>query len=356
MPDQPQQNAENHPGATSTGGGDRQGRPQSLLDRLLLLHPGTPKARAKQWILAGRVTVNQQVVRKPHLPVAEGDCVELGTRHATTLDCGSGWQIHPRVCLLHIDPFLAVVNKGPGLLAVPAVEGELSALTILADSLAGALKARDRSVAARSIPPVYRRLEPLPVHRLDQYTSGVFCMATSPAARQHLIDQLKAHTMRREYVAYVVGRPATPKGTWRHWLELSHDELRQQVITEARAKIAGVEAQEAITHYEVIAEYPLERRGIAVSKLRLRLETGRKHQIRVQAAHAGVPLIGDRAYNPDLRRPVAERTGVDFARQALHAERLTLEHPGPAHERMSWTAALPKDLRQLEAALQSGRA
>ena len=61
------------------------------------------------------------------------------------------------------------------------------------------------------LPPAYRRLQPLPVHRLDQYTSGVFCMATNPAARQHLIEQLKAHTMRREYVAYVEGRPTAPK-------------------------------------------------------------------------------------------------------------------------------------------------
>ena len=130
-----------------------------LLDWLLLQQPGTPKARAKQWILAGRVSVNDQVVRKPHQPVAESDRVELGARHATTLDCGSGWQIHPRVCLLHVDPFLAVVNKGPGVLSVPATEDDLSALSILADFLVGKLKSRERGPAGRSLPPAYRRLQ-----------------------------------------------------------------------------------------------------------------------------------------------------------------------------------------------------
>src|SRR5258707_11489962 len=155
-----------------------------LLDWLLRKHPDTPKSRAKQWILAGRVSVNGVVIRKPHQPIPDpGDTLELGLRHASTLDCGSGWQIHPRVSLLHLDSALAIVNKGPGLISVPATDNDLSALSILADYLAGNLKARDRNTAGKSIPPPYRRLRPLPVHRLDKYTSGVFCMATSPAAR-----------------------------------------------------------------------------------------------------------------------------------------------------------------------------
>src|SRR5208283_1218294 len=149
---------------------------------------------------------------------------------------GSGWQIHPRVSLLYLDSDLAIVNKGPGLISVPASNCDLSALSILADFLVGKLKARDRGVAGKSLPPAYRRLEPLPVHRLDQYTSGVFCMATNPAARHNLIEQLKARTMKREYVAYVEGRPREPKGTWRQWLQLSRDELRQQILSETQAK------------------------------------------------------------------------------------------------------------------------
>jgi 23S rRNA pseudouridine1911/1915/1917 synthase len=326
-----------------------------LLEWLLQQNPDTPKSRAKQWILAGRVSVNGVVIRKPHQIIADPkDTPLLGGRHASTLACGSGWQIHPRVSLLYLDSDLAVINKGPGLISVPASNCDLSALSILADFLSGKLKAQDRGVAGKTLPPAYRRLEVLPVHRLDQYTSGVFCGATNPVARHHLIEQLRARTMKREYVAFVEGRPSSSAGTWRHWLQLSADELRQHVISEGQAKAAGPEAREAITHYEVIAEYPLAEGKGFVTKLRLRLESGRKHQIRVQAAHAGLPLIGDRTYNPGYRGHEAVTAVIDFPRQALHAEVLDLEHPGQPGKRMRWIAELPKDLRQLEAALRSG--
>ncbi len=327
-----------------------------LLDWLLRKHPDTPKSRAKQWIVAGRVSVNGVIIRKPHQTITDpGDTLELRDRHATTLACGSGWQIHPRVSLLYLDSAFAIVNKGPGLISVPAPNCDLSALSILADFLAGKLKARNRGVAGKSLPTAYRRLQPLPVHRLDQYTSGVFCMATNPAARHHLIEQLKAHSMKREYVAFVEGRPSTPTGTWRQWLQLSRDELRQHVLSETQLRDPGSEVREAITHYEVIAEYPLAGGKGFVTKLRLRLETGRKHQIRVQAAHAGLPLIGDRTYNPAYRGQDHANPPIDFPRQALHAEVLSLEHPEQPGKRMTWTAELPKDLRQLDAALRSSR-
>lgn len=309
-----------------------------LLDSLLEKFPDTPKKRAKQWIVAGRVTVNGVVVRRPNQSVGAQDAVALLGRQATTLDCGSaGLVIHPRVTLLHLDAALAVVNKGPGLLAVPGGEAELSALSILADFLAGRLR------TAYAIPPAYRRLQPWPVHRLDQYTSGVFCLAMNTVARHHLIDQLKAHTMQREYVAYVEGRPPAAKGTWRNWLKLSDDEMRQWVVPAKQA-----EALEAITHYEVIEEFA--RAG--VTKIRLRLETGRKHQIRAQAAHAGLPLVGDRTYHPRYREDASRAPHIEFDRQALHAAVLGLEHPDQPGRRLSWTATLPRDLAQLEAGLR----
>ncbi|MDA1274416.1 MAG: RluA family pseudouridine synthase, partial [Verrucomicrobia bacterium] len=292
-----------------------------LLDWLLRKFPETPKSRAKQWILAGRVSINGLVVRKPHQTISDpGDALQLHDRNTTTLACGSGWQIHPRVSLLYLDAAIAIVNKGPGLISVPAPNCDLSALSILADFLVGKLKARDRSVAGRSLPPAFRLLQPLPVHRLDQYTSGVFCIATNPASRHHLIEQLKAHTMKREYVAFVEGRSSVPKGTWRQWLQLSKDELRQHVVSESQAKAPESEAKEAITHYEVISEHPLADGTGVVTKLRLRLETGRKHQIRAQAAHAGLPLIGDRTYNPAYRGRDPANSSIEFPRQALHAE------------------------------------
>ncbi len=135
-------------------------------------------------------------------------------------------------------------------------------------------------------------------------------------------------------------------------MRLRDDELRQFVITDAEAKSAGDEAVEAITHYEVIKEFKLAGGRDVVTKLRLRLETGRKHQIRAQADHAGLPLLGDRTYHPKYHGDAPKASRIDFPRQALHAEILTLDHPAKP---VTWTATLPKDMQQLEGALRSGR-
>ena len=128
-----------------------------LLEWLLRKYPDTPKKRAKQWITAGRVSVNGVIVRLPNQSIPDPQsALELLDRRATALDCGtSGWQIHPRVAILYLDAALAVVNKGPGLLSVPAEPDDLSALNILADFLAGKLRAYDRGLDGRgySLPP-----------------------------------------------------------------------------------------------------------------------------------------------------------------------------------------------------------
>src|SRR5437899_10218568 len=128
--------------------------------------------------------------------------------------------------------------------------------------------------------------------------------------------------------------------------------MRKHVFSERPSQAGRSETQEAITHYEVIGEHPLAGGKGFVTKLRLRLETGRKHQIRAQAAHAGLPLLGDRTYHPKYHGDAPSGSRIDFPRQALHAEILTLDHPAKADTRMTWTAALPKDMQQLEAALR----
>ena len=187
------------------------------------------------------------------------------------------------------------------------------------------------------------------MHRLDQYTSGVFCMAMNPEARAILIERLKGHQIQREYIAFAEGRAKESRGTWSDWVQLSEDELVQRIVAEPK----GAESKEAVTHYEVLAEYSLRGGKGFVTKLRLRLETGRKHQIRVQAAQAGLPLIGDRLYHPKYREPGRGAVPIEFSRQALHAERLILEHPERSGRRMSWRAEMPKDLRELEKRMNS---
>ena len=204
-----------------------------------------------------------------------GDALALGGHHAATLDCGSGWQIHPRVSLLYLDAALAIVNKGPGLISVPAPNCDLSALSILADFLAGkaesAKSRRRRKIIAVRLSPAatLSGSSPGSIYQRGLLHGHEPCR-TPPSDRA-----IKAHAMKREYIAFVEGRSGTPTGTWRQWLQLSRDELHQEVLSKRSAGAPGSEAREAITHYEVIAEYPLAGGERFVSKLRFRLETGR---------------------------------------------------------------------------------
>lgn len=347
--------------------------PQPLIHWVMVKYSDTPKARAKRWIQTGRVRVGGTIVRKPHeLLTDPGNALELSGRQSPNLDFASGWRIHPRATILFLDPALAVINKGAGLLSVPAMGDRISVLSVVADFLAGRLKPSDHRVTLKGLPAGLRKLEPMAVHRLDQYTSGVFCVAMNPAARAHLIAQVKAHTMEREYIAFVEGRPAEKSGTWRNWLRLDQEGFRQQVVrgpeiphgrdhtsrAQSSASIGrgrSPDSQEAVTHYEVLDEFGVPGSGRIFSKLRLRLETGRKHQIRIQAAHAGFPLIGDRTYNPNYRDATGASSNIPFERQALHSARLSLQHPARPGEIRTWTAPLPPDLKELESALRRSR-
>lgn len=327
---------------------------RTLLDWLLAEFPDTPRKRAKQWILAGRVSVAGAVMRRPNqlLPDPRGT-LDLHTRPSSTLVLDKEWQIHPRLSLVYLDLSLAIVNKAAGLLSVPAPITDISALSILADFLAGKLRGLGHRTAEHRLPPAFRLLQPLTVHRLDQFTTGVLCLAMTPAARAVLIEQFSAHTASRQYVAFAEGRPPKPRGTWRHWLRFNNETLRQHVLETP----SGPDALESVTHYEVLDEFPVGTTGQVVSKIRFRLETGRTHQIRAQAAHQGLPLIGDRTYHPQYHpsRRESGRVLVEFERQALHAESLELEHPQETGKRLTWRARLPADLQKLERTLQGKR-
>lgn len=316
--------------------------------------PETPKKRAKQWIEAGRVRVGGVVHRKPHEPLPDPrGALELMGRHDTGAAFVESLRIHPKLTLVYLDGSMAVVNKEAGLLSVPAKGRGLSAIEILTAFL------KTPGIATRKFPPAYRKLTPLPVHRIDEYTSGLLCFALTPAAREKLIEEFSAHRVLREYVAFTDGCPKSPSGAWRHWLKLSEDGRRQTVVSAREAKSRDPAVVEAVTHFEVIGQFriPAAGRHRIIAKLRLRLETGCKHQIRVQAAHENVPVIGDRAYHP-LYQAAAHGGGpvpVEFPRQALHAEVLMLTHPARPANRMRWSAPLPADLVRFESLLEDDR-
>ena len=180
------------------------------------------------------------------------------------------------------------------------------------------------------------------IHRLDKDTSGLLVVAKTVGARNRLVEQLQARTMGREYQGVAVGIMVAggtikaPIG--RHPV----DRKRMSVTPKGRL---------AVTHYRVI------RRFRAHTQLRINLETGRTHQIRVHLAHSRYPLLGDPVYGGRLKIPPGMKEAHAqvlrrFPRQALHAARLTLVHP-TLEETFQWQAELPDDMVELLATLQA---
>jgi 23S rRNA pseudouridine1911/1915/1917 synthase len=192
------------------------------------------------------------------------------------------------------------------------------------------------------------------VHRLDKGTSGLLVVAKNDAAHQSLSEQFAAHgtdgRMHRAYLALVWGKPLRPRGT------ISARLQRSQTNRTKIAVARGEAGRHAVTHYEVLSTFDTE--AGPVSLLRLQLETGRTHQIRVHLAHIGHPVLGDTTYGSDFKTKAA-RLGEDaraaFAalnRQALHAAELGFEHPRTGKP-VRFEAPLPADMQALLAALQA---
>ena len=177
------------------------------------------------------------------------------------------------------------------------------------------------------------------VHRLDKQTSGLLVVAKTIPAQVDLVRQLQARSVTRDYVAVVHGVMArdgvveAPIGR--------HPVHRTRMAVVARGKPAK-------TYY-----FPLEI-GAGWTRLRCRLETGRTHQIRVHLNSIGHPLIGDPVYGISQRKSALPAAALAFPRQALHAARLALIHPGTG-EGLSWESALPADICALIAKLKNAQ-
>ncbi|RJX22674.1 MAG: RluA family pseudouridine synthase [Desulforudis sp.] len=176
-------------------------------------------------------------------------------------------------------------------------------------------------------------LRPGIVHRLDKDTSGLLMVAKNDATHLALATQLQERTVQRNYLALVYGRPRQERGTVRTLIGRHPQERKRMAVNVRNGK-------EAVTHYQVARVY----RGYTL--LRLKLETGRTHQIRVHMTHIGHPLVGDLVYG-------RARPALGLEGQFLHAETLGFVHPSTG-EHLAFTAPLPAELDDILIRLEGG--
>jgi len=218
--------------------------------------------------------------------------------------------------IVYQDDAIIVVNKPAGLLAVPLASR--SDAPSVQDELVAHLHSRGRH-------------RPLVVHRIDRDTSGLVVFATRADAQARLRTQFRRHEPERVYLAVVYGHPSPRSGIWRDHLAWDRDALIQE-----ETRPGDPRGQEAQSDYRVIEGFR------DASLIEVRLVTGRRNQIRLQAALRGHALVGEQRYvnGPEHPRPIA------FPRQALHASRLAFRHPVD-NRRMQFESPVPRDLAGL---------
>ena len=291
------------------------------------------RERLKDWIRDGRLTVDGRA-GKPKDKMVGGENLALQAElEVETPALPQDIPLH----ILYEDEHLLVVDKPAGLVVHPGAGNPDGTLL-------------------NALLHHFSDLNLLPragiVHRIDKDTSGLLVVAKTLPAQTALTAQLAEKSVYREYEAVVTG-VMTGGGTVdapidRH----STDRTRMAVVN--RRHDEDLRGREAVTHYRVITRF----RGH--THVRVQLETGRTHQIRVHMAHAGHPLVGDPVYGgrPRLPKGGSEdmiRAVQNFPRQALHARRLGLVHPATGEE-MSWESPLPADMLALLAVLAADNA
>ena len=218
--------------------------------------------------------------------------------------------------IVYEDAWLVVVDKPAGMLTVPLAARRAS------ESVMDILKRHLRPGAKTSV---------FPVHRIDEYTSGLVVFARDAASQSMLKDQFRRREPERVYLAVVYGHPEPDEGTWRDFMVWDEGAMIQK-----QTHPRNPEAKEAISRYRVVERFR------DASLIEVRLETGKRNQIRLQARLRGHTLVGEQRYvfGPEHLRP------IEFRRQALHAHRLVFQHPRDGR-RMEFESPLPADLSAL---------
>ncbi len=323
------------------------------VDRFLVeafARAGEPVSRAElqRWIDAGRAHLAPSGrACKAADKLREGDVVDVEpdapARTTATPDARVPFEV------LHVDDAVVVVNKPAGVVMHPARGHEGGTLVngLLALGLfdASALAGDERDEAGHMRPGI--------VHRLDKGTSGVLVVARTGAAREALKAQFQAHSIGREYVAVVVGRPGGSGGDVRVPLGVGEERtiatLHGRHPTDRLRFTTRVKTgKRAVTHVRVV-----ERFGDVATHVACRIDTGRTHQIRVHLAETGTPVLGDPLYGKPPKDARLRAIGEALGHQALHARWLAFDHPATG-ARVSFEAAPPADFAAVIAQLRAG--
>ena len=290
------------------------------LDRVAAeLCPQFSRSQIQKWIKSGDLKLND-IAANVRDKVSGGDEITITpvlspkiTDLPETIDLD----------IVYEDEHILVINKPAGLVVHPGAGNQTGTLVnaLLAHN------AEQQNLPRAGI-----------VHRLDKDTTGLMMVAKTLEAHNALVNQLQDRQVKREYLALVskevIAGDTIEANIGRH----ARDRKRMSVITTGGGK-------KAITHYRV------ERRLQHHTLLRVNLETGRTHQIRVHLSWKHMPIVGDRVYGGRTRVPAnidqeLREQLQKFNRQALHATRLTIQHPQTGED-ISWEVPIPKDMQNL---------
>ena len=285
--------------------------------------PQFSRSKLSAWLKDGKVLIEGRVAR-PRDAMRGGESVSLSAQvEIQTIDAPEKIALD----VLIEDPDFYIINKPAGLVVHPGAGNRTG-------TLVNALLHRDPALTALPRAGI--------VHRLDKDTSGALVVARTLEAHHTLVKSLALRDVSREYLALVFGRVIAggtidaPVG--RH----PTDRLRMAVVENGKP---------AVSHYRVVERFA------AHTLLRVALETGRTHQIRVHLSHLRWPIVGDPLYGGGFRLPAGASEPLrevlrGFKRQALHAETLAFAHPRTGEE-VRATAPVPEDFKAMLEALRT---
>lgn len=303
----------------------------SRFDVFLSGHARISRSHAVRLIEKGDVMVDRQP-RRPSFRLKAGMQVHGAWSTAEHQSAIEAFEVP--LPIMYEDPWIVVVDKPAGLVVHPGAGTH-------GHTLVHALLARYpeiRGVGDSDRPGI--------VHRLDKLTSGVMMVARDSASHAALVSAFKAHEHRREYLAVCYGGLEDPQGTIETFMQRSRRDRKKMT---SRTQ----EGKRAVTHWKVLERWD------EFSLLRLTLETGRTHQIRVHLADAGHPVAGDAQYGGRKRTgsildPVVRDYVSALGRQMLHAALLGIRHPATG-EYMEFTSPMPPDMEGFIAVLDGRR-